>query len=171
MGYDVIACNLAHAPAGAQLCGYTTGTPGIRWTSPDWSRHPGAVRICQDATASDWTADVLDVERGAATIEEAPGWARRALSSHQLKTRRGQRTPLVYVEMSRVTPLANVLTAARLATGQVGLFIADWNEDTAGDILKVMHASGPFPIHGWQAANRPDYDVDIFSAAWLASGA
>jgi hypothetical protein len=43
-----------------------------------FAAHPGAVRIDQDPAASDPTADVLDIEAGAATPASAPGWVRRA---------------------------------------------------------------------------------------------
>ena len=68
VGYDLIGANIGHAPAGAQLAGYSTGSGGIPWTAAQWAAHPGTVRIDQDAAASDPTADVLDVEGGAGEV-------------------------------------------------------------------------------------------------------
>ena len=77
--FDATHDNIGALPAGAQVAGYTTGTgTHIRWTAADFAAHPGAVRIDQDPAASDPTADVLDIEAGAATPASAPGWVRRA---------------------------------------------------------------------------------------------
>lgn len=169
LAYDSTHVNLGRVPPGIQLCGYTTGSNGIAWTKADWAAHPSAVRICQDAGATDRTADVLDVERGAATVSDVPGWARDALASRRAGRRPGQRWPLIYTMASNVTPVANALTAAKLTGGQVGLFVADWNDDFVGDVTRVSHASGPFPVHGWQVSDAGLFDVDVFSADWLKS--
>lgn len=61
-----------------KIAGYVTGSGGIAWIASDWQRfpHAGLVRIDQDAAASVPSADVLDVENGAATPSETPGWVR-----------------------------------------------------------------------------------------------
>ena len=86
LAHDAIHANVAHLPAG-QSAGYTTGSADIRWTAQDWAHHPAAVRIDQDASATDLTADVLDVERGAATNSEAAHWYTMALRSFTAGTR------------------------------------------------------------------------------------
>ena len=100
LAHDAIHANVAHLPAG-QAAGYTTGSSDIRWTAQDWAHHPAAVRIDQDATASDLTADVLDVERGAATNGEAAHWYTMALRSFTAGTRPGQRHPAIYTSASQ----------------------------------------------------------------------
>lgn len=166
IAFDCIRANIGSAPAGL-LAGYTTGSPDIRWTAADWAAHPGAVRIDQDAAASDGTADVLDVEAGAATVAEVPGWSKRALASYHAGTRPGQRRPLIYMSQVNVTPVANVLTAAAMADGSVGLFIADWDLTQAQAVAEVLAASGPFPVSGLQFKNAGLFDIDVFSSAWL----
>lgn len=172
IAYDCIHANIGRAPKGL-LAGYTTGTdgsrgtPAIRWTADDWKAHPDAVRIDQDPAASDDTADVLDVEAGAATLADVPGWSRRALAAYRSGKRPGQRTPLIYCSQSVVTPVANVLTGAGLADGSIGLFIANWNLTQAQAAAEVLAASGPFPVHGIQFRNAGDFDIDVFSTAWL----
>lgn len=166
--FDCIRANIARAPAGL-LAGYTTGSADIAWTAADWTAHPGAVRIDQDPAASDGTADVLDVEAGAATPAHVPGWAKRALASYRAGTRPGQRSPLVYVSAANVTSVANVLTGAKMADGSVGLFIANWNLNQAQAAADVLAASGPFPVHGLQFKDAGDYDIDVFSSAWLGA--
>src|SRR5215469_13861451 len=109
---DCIHANIGKTPAAAVHAGYTTGSANIKWTAQDWKDHPYAVRICQDAAASDTTADVLDIENCAATNAEATGWYKAALAAYQSVTRPGQRYPALYTSQSNVTPLINKLTAA-----------------------------------------------------------
>ena len=168
IAFDCIRANIGSAPDGL-LAGYTTGTPDIRWADSDWAAHPDAVRIDQDPAASDGTADVLDVEAGAATLASIPGWAARALASYKAAKRPGQRTPVIYMSQVNVTPVANVLTGAGMADGSVGLFIANWNLTQAQAAAEVLAASGPFPVHGLQFRNAGWFDIDVFSAAWLGA--
>src|SRR5689334_21874261 len=92
---------IGHLPGG-QAAGYTTGTADIRWTNADWDAHPGAVRIDQDFAASDPSADVLDVENGAATFTDCPVWAQRAKADFANAVRPGQREPAIYFSASNV---------------------------------------------------------------------
>jgi hypothetical protein len=40
---DAIASNSDHIPADTpNVCGYNTGTPGIKWSAANWARFPGA---------------------------------------------------------------------------------------------------------------------------------
>lgn len=166
IAYDCTRANIGSAPAGL-LAGYTTGSSDIRWTAADWAAHPGAVRIDQDAGASDGTADVLDVEAGAATVSDVPGWSKLALANFRAKKRTGQRTPLIYMSQVNVTPVANALTGAGMADGSVGLFIANWNLAQGEAVAEVLAASGPFPVCGLQFKNAGLFDIDVFSSAWL----
>ena len=167
VGYDAIRVNLPHVPAGRQVAGYTTGSGDVPWTAEDWAAHPGAVRICQDAGATDRTADVLDIERGAATIADAPGWYRDAVGHYQAGTRPGQRWPGMYTSQSNVTPLVNALIAGGVKSGP-RLIVANWNLTEAQAEVPVLDASGPFPIAGLQFAALQFYDVDVWSEAWLS---
>jgi hypothetical protein len=165
--FDAIHDNIAHLPAGAQAAGYSTGAgTHIRWTAADWAAHPGAVRIDQDPAASDPTADVLDVEQGAATPASAPGWAKRAAISYATAARPGQRRPAIYVSRFQVNTVVNALVNAGVKGG-VGLWIADWNNDQHAATAEVEAAAGPFPVIARQYKNAGAYDVSVFSAAWL----
>ena len=168
LGYDCTGTLEHDAPAG-QLAGYTTGTDGIAWTAEQFAAHPGTVRICQDAGATDTTADVLDVESGAATIADAGPWAKAAAESFDKGTRPGQRSPVIYASQDNLTPVANALVAAGMTSGNIGLWVAHWGEPEAVAIASVASASGPFPIHAYQFASDTDYDIDIFSDAWLST--
>lgn len=164
-GWDATHDNVAHAPAG-QGAGYTTGTPDIQWTQQDWEAHPGAVRICQDAQASDATADALDVESGAAGLTKVPGWVRRAWKSFDADKRPGQRTPAVYISASRVLELHAVLDAAGLR-GKCALWIAHWGTTHDHAVEQVQAARPPWIMAGFQWTNGPQFDQDVWSKAWL----
>lgn len=163
--FDAIRVNISHLPHG-QHCGYTTGGGDIEWTPAQFEADPDAVRICQDAAATDGTADVLDVERGAATLADIPGWVHRAHMSYAAVARPGQREPAIYTSASNVTAVANVLKEAGL-TSKVFLWMADWNLSDAQANADVEHASGVFPICGVQWASGTEYDTDAFSRSWL----
>ena len=164
---DATHANISHLPKGA-AAGYTTGHGGVPWTAADWKAHPGAVRICQDPSASDTTADVLDVEAGAATVRVAAAWAESAAAHVNAGTRPGQRHPAVYMSLSSVTPVVNALVAGGIHSG-IGLWIANWNLTEAEATALVVHAGGPWPVIGVQYRNAGAYDVSVFSRLWLAA--
>lgn len=164
---DAIRANISHLPKG-QAAGYSTGAGIVPWGAADWKAHPGAVRICQDSVASDATADVLDVEAGAATIGVAARWAEAAAANVATGKRPGQRHPAIYMSLSSVTPVVNALIHGGIREG-VGLWVANWNLTDAEAAVLVAHAGGPFPIIGVQYRNAGTYDVSVFSRPWLAA--
>ena len=162
---DAIHANIAHLPKGL-AAGYSTGTGIVPWTPADWKAHPGAVRICQDGVASDATADVLDVEAGAATVGVCARWAEDAAANVAAGRRPGQRHPAIYMSLSKVTPVVNALIAGGISEG-VGLWVANWNLTEAEAAALVRHAGGPFPVIGVQYRNAGTFDVSVFSRPWL----
>lgn len=163
---DAIHENISHLPAG-QAAGYSTGSPKIKWTSEDWASHPGAVRICQDAGATDTTADVLDVERYAATTAEVPAWVKAAQENFDKVTRPGQRRPTVYTSANNVLNVANALRSAGI-TG-VKLWLANWNLTEGQSIQDLTEMLDGFEIVGVQYTDKAVfYDSDVFSTRWLA---
>lgn len=167
VGYDCIAANVGKLPAGAAVvAGYSTGSGDVPWTAADWAKYPAALRYCQDAGATDATADVLDVESGAATVADCPGWAKRAQASYDAVTRPGQRKPAIYCAASNVTPVANSLVAGGVKSG-VGLVIANWNLSQATAGTDVAAGSGPFPVVGVQFSDPGPYDMDVYSKDWV----
>jgi hypothetical protein len=162
---DAIRANVAHLPKGL-AAGYSTGSGVVPWGPAEWKAHPGAVRICQDPHATDTTADVLDVEAGAATVGVAARWAEAAAASVAAGKRPGQRHPAIYMSLSAVTPVVNALIAGGIHSGP-GLWIANWNL-SAAEAAALIHASGgPFPVIGVQHRNAGLYDVSEFSKPWL----
>lgn len=163
--HDAIHDNVSRLPAG-QAAGYTTGSSDIRWTAADWAAHPGAVRIDQDFAASDPSADILDVERGAATFADCPVWSKRAIQDFAIAARPGQRMPGIYFSMSNVHYVANALVNGGV-NGGIGFFVAIWGISPQAAIDMIESASGPFPIIGVQYNDGMFYDYDVFSTAWL----
>ena len=162
--HDAIGAHVAHLPAG-HVAGYTTGSGPVPWTAAQFLAHPGAVRIDQDPSASDPTADVLDIESGAATPASAAAWCKRARVSYNSATRPGQRKPAVYVNRSNMTAVANELTAAGISG--VGIWLAAPGTPQATAEAMIERASGPFPVIAVQFAFGGAFDTSVFSAAWL----
>jgi len=167
-GHDAIHANVPHLPRG-QTAGYTTGSPEIKWTPGDWKLHPSAVRICQD-NGTDHTADVLDVERGAATNGDATAWLPKAQDAYKTAARPGQRRPAIYTSAANVTALVDALNTHGIRSG-AGLWVANWNLSDAQASDDVQTAAGPFPIVAVQYASGPFYDSDVFSSGWLSDTA
>jgi peptidoglycan hydrolase-like protein with peptidoglycan-binding domain len=150
-----------------------TGSGGVAWTDADWVANPSAVRIDQSPVlnAIDETADVLDVESGAATPGEAAAWAKAARLNYLNNIRPGQRIPAIYVNQSNKTAVVNSLVAGGVTSG-VGLWLADYNYTRAGAAAAIEAASGPFPIIGIQYSDQGGgglYDLDEFAALWLST--
>lgn len=166
---DCTGANLPHVtpPLGQKMAGYVTGTNGVAWTPGQWADHPDAIRIDQSPvnTPADELADVLDVETGAATPDDAPSWVRAARSNYLGVVRPGQRSPLVYVNRSNVTAVANALSAAQPVIS-CGLWLAAPMARSEAETL-VLTASGPFPIIGVQYSFQSLFDVSVFNGEWF----
>lgn len=167
--FDCEGGNLAQLgiPAGVKMAGYITGFGAVPWTPAQFARHPDAIRIDQGPvnTPLNELADVLDVEKSAATVDDVPEWVRGARAAFHAGARPGQRQPLIYMSRDTVTPVANVLAAANITSG-VGLWLAA--PMLAADAAQlVTQASGPYPITGVQFAFNGDHDVSVFNADWF----
>jgi peptidoglycan hydrolase-like protein with peptidoglycan-binding domain len=165
LAYDCCSVNLGFAPA-AQRAGYATGSEGIQWTAVQFANNPGVVVIDQDPSATDHTADVLDVESGAATIADIPGWVRDALAAYEAGARPGQRKPAIYVSQANLTAAANILVANKLVAY---LWLADPDLTIAEAEAKLApNQTGTMPMIGVQYAWGTRYDTDVFESSWLA---
>src|SRR5258708_1639840 len=109
VGYDTVGANVSKLPKGAQVAGYDTGSGVVPWSAKQFAEFPGAIHIDQDVNAVSGTSDVLDVERGAATFADCPGWVKRAQADFDAAKRPGQREPAIYASASNLTPVANAL--------------------------------------------------------------
>lgn len=141
-GADAPGYNISSLPHGLHYAGYTTGSGGVAWTADQWKAHPAAVRICQDVGATDITADVLDVESGAATLSDTPVWAKKAMAAFRDGVRPGQRSPAIYCSRSNVTPVVNALIHGGVESG-IKLFVADWSLSKEAAVAELAKSSGP----------------------------
>lgn len=162
---DATHQNISHLPPGMGA-GYSTGSVDVKWTNADWASRPNAIRYCQDS-GSDVTADLIDVERFAATVANAVSWLPKAQAAYRAVKRPGQRWPGVYISYSRLTELANGLAAALPKLTYVPLVLARWDNNEAADAATILARSGPFPIVGFQYANAGLYDQEVISSDWL----
>lgn len=167
--YDAMGANVDKLilPPGVKMAGYLTGSGGVPWTPAQWAKYPDAIRIDQSPvnTAPNELADVLDVEQDAATLEDVPGWVLAAQRNYRNAVRPGQRSPVIYMSASNVTPVVNTLVAEMITSG-VGLWIAgEMTFDQAAAM--VTNASGPYPVKGVQYAFLGDHDVSVFNAEWF----
>lgn len=161
---DATHLNINVIPVGTLAALYTTGSPDIKATAADFNKHPNAIHICQDH-GSDETADILDSETGAATIQDCINWLPRARAAFNNKTRPGQRWPGLYMSLSTLTEHANALASAHLTN--VPLWIAEWGLDQASAIHNIIAENGPFPTVAFQIKNEGPDDISFFSDEWL----
>jgi hypothetical protein len=71
--YDTVNTSVGQLPLDAQMvAGYVDGF--YRWSAADWARFPSAVHVPIAVHPSTNGGTVLDVEKGDATPEQAPGW-------------------------------------------------------------------------------------------------
>lgn len=98
-------------------------------------------------------ADILDVERFDATVDQAPGWVERRVAKHS--------TAAIYIERSNVRGLV-----AELAMRPCYLIVADWTGKP--------HIPAGLDLPPWivlaatQYANHPNWDdVAVYSREWL----
>lgn len=91
----------------------------VDWTYDEVvQRFPRAkhLSISKDATVD---ADCLDVETGDATPAQAPSWVRKQHA-------RGEKTPWVYVEASRLGEVIDALTKDDIKRDEYRIWVADW---------------------------------------------
>jgi hypothetical protein len=162
--HDATTLEFPSLPAG-MAAGYSTGHD-VAWTSEQFKAKPGAVRIDQDPTASDPTADVLDIEAFAATYADGPVWVKAARKDIAARKRLGQRVmPVIYMSKSNVTSVVNALINGGITSG-VGLWVASWTDnESSGDV--TVTDTGPFPIIACQFDGGDKFDTSVFESSWL----
>jgi hypothetical protein len=159
------------------VAGYDTqaggGTGYIAWTPQQYARHTKpypALHIDQDAGASDYLADLLDVETNAATQDEIVRWITNARIEYEKGTRKGQRWPGIYCSESNVPGAVSVLHNANI--GDVPFTVANYNLSPTEAQRRVSIATGPYPAYGYQYGDQAfnsQADFDVWAVKWLTS--
>ncbi|HLY82051.1 MAG TPA: hypothetical protein VKQ71_03645 [Acidimicrobiales bacterium] len=140
------AITAANIPLGAgMVAGYDDGR--YAWPAADWARFPSAVKVHITVFAADNIGEVLDVEAGDASPDQAPGWcqARRAAGVD----------PSVYCS---VTALASVQAAfARAGVPEPHYWLAAYP-----GIGAAIYAG----TYAHQYADIGPYDLSAVAAFW-----
>lgn len=117
---DAISSQASALPASIELvAGYDTGTADIRWTAATFARFPGLPHVHIDQGgpgAPVYSANVIDVETGAWSPANVPGWIARCTA------------PVPTVYCNRSTLPAVLATGWR---GPVWLAFPGWNGQTS----------------------------------------
>ena len=148
------------------VIGYANGAVSA-WKSPDWARFPTELpRAAVDVNATDLTADILDVEKGDATIADAVAWTASKLAKPH------SYLPIIYVNRDNLTALFN----AQLTAGhhinvhfKIGIATLDGVTKTVPDMTGVWGVQ-------WKPATSPSgpghYDEwIIYDDTWKAPAA
>jgi hypothetical protein len=146
MAYD-IGVDFTHSavknvpPAGpyTHVLGYTSGTEDIVWTPSDWGKfiRPIRIRINQgfgSKTPNMADYDVLDVENGAWSVQEAADEVERRVEA-------GYQWTTLYGSDAALGALADAIKAKGkdIWNGHVDCILADWNLDEA-EAAKIVGA-------------------------------
>jgi hypothetical protein len=168
------------------IAGYVTGSGGIEWGAADWKRFPHYrhIRIDQSPHVNDNPTgyDVRDVETAACPPETAAAEAVVRASKHHTKT-------VLYVDVTEEPNLAGDVTialhAAKLATSDVFIWLANWNLDQDGAESIIGTTLGGYEIIAvqWASPNtNPDTtipgtnttlseagaDLSVINSKWVA---
>lgn len=165
---DATSRNEAFVPSNLLAAGYDTGSPDILWSQMQYASRTlpyPAIHIDQDPRASDPTADILDVEAFAATIDEIVGWIGRARADFLSGARPGQRWPGIYLSMNNLTPAVDALMAAGIIN--VPFWTAQPGIGLAAATQRVATATGNYPCIGVQYEWDTVVDKDVFSLDWV----
>lgn len=142
-------------PANAKMvAGYVDGA--FAWPAEAWARFPKAahVRISVIPPGDPKDAGVLDVESGAASVADAPGFIR--------DRRQKKKRAVIYVERSLVADIRKACTGL-----DYGLWVADWTgkPHKLADMNKVVAVQ-------WSGGVDVPYDIsEVFDRTWHPQGA
>lgn len=131
------------------VAGYINGL--YKWSAAEWDLFPHSTHVQISITASEDAGDVLDVEKGDASPQEAAGWIERRKQS-------GLWRPTIYCARS-------VIPAVRQATGRYVLgtdydiWVADWTGKPHG--VTAPGPGVPAVCAAVQYASTAKYDVSI----------
>ena len=115
--YDAIHVNVL--PAGADAyAGYVDGK-GPTFAALERRFRGSGAHLLSIAVFASGHADCLEVEKGDATIAQAPGWVKRQRA-------RGARRPCLYTSVSNMDALVAAVNAARISRAEVLLWSAHY---------------------------------------------
>lgn len=144
--YD--STNAFDIPASASIvAGYVDGK--YAWSAADWARFDGAIKVRIAVFASTNDGDVLDVEQGDATPQQAPGWI-------MMRQAAGLAVPTIYCAASMVGLIRSLCD---------GLTYDLWTADYNG----VPHITGTAQATQYADPNYGSgghYDLTLCTPEW-----
>lgn len=148
-GVNSLAAGIARDFPGAQMvAGYLTGQ--YAWTPAEWALFPHAVHVGIVTTAAANAGDVLDVEIGDATPDQAHDWI-------VMRHRAGLWRPSLYASKS-IVPALRTATRELVLGKDWDLWDADWDGTTTPDYPRAVAK---------QFKNTTGYDQSaVFDDAW-----
>jgi hypothetical protein len=154
-GINTLAAGIAKEfPDAEMVAGYINGD--FEWSPRDWNLFPHAVHVTISITANADAGDVLDVESGDATVEQAAGWITKRKAS-------GYHQPTIYCNLS-------TLPAVREATGDLilGVDWACWVADFTNEPHQVTAPGTPkATCAATQFKSTDAFDVSsVFDDEW-----
>lgn len=167
LAQDATGGNSNQIPVGTQAVGYTTG-PNVAWTTAEFAAHVTpypAIRIDQDPNATDYTADILDVEAQAATVPEIVNWITKARANYAAHVRPEQRWPGIYCQVSNLNSAVAALESAGLTN--VPFWLTEPGTALSTATTAVATATGSYPLIGVQYEFGTVVDYDVFSETWV----
>jgi hypothetical protein len=154
-GINALAAGIAREfPNAAMVAGYINGA--YAWSQQDWNLFPHAVHVQVTITASVNSGDVLDVEAGDATPDQAAGWI-------AMRKAAGYYRPSIYCSLS-------VIPAVRAGTGSyvLGTDYDIWVADYTGSAHEVTAPGSPSATcSATQYESTANYDVSmVYDDGW-----
>lgn len=154
-GINALASGIASEfPNAAMVAGYLNGN--YAWSQQDWDLFPHANHVEITITASTNAGDVLDVEAGDATPDQAAGWI-------AMRKAAGYYRPTIYCSRS-------VIPAVRAGTGSyvLGTDYDIWVADYTGSAHEVTAPGSPSATcSATQYESTANYDVSmVYDDGW-----
>lgn len=148
-GVNSLAAGIArNFPNAAKVAGYVNGT--YAWSQAEWGLFPHADHVTISVTARANAGDVLDVEGGDATPNQAAGWI-------AMRKAAGLWRPTVYCSRS-VIPAVRAGTGSYVLGRDYDIWVADY-DDSLASVYPLAVAK--------QYRSTANYDVSaVYDAGW-----
>lgn len=137
-------------PANAPMvAGYVDGL--YAWSQSGWDRHKGSVQVRICISPGTYYANVIDVENGDATADEAANWV--------AWQRSGGRFPSVYFSRSLFGTVSAAMQRRGLSSSDWGVWAADWTGQShiLAGTYATQYADSAMVGHHYDLSEVADY--------------
>jgi len=148
-GIATLAAGIARDFAGEpRVAGYADGP--YAWSQAEWDLFPGVNHVKIAVRASFNGGDVLDVEKGDATLHEAPGWI-------DMRHAAGLYRPTVYCSLSAV-PAVRAATGHRILGRDYDIWVAEYTTRATPPAVPGLPPAG---YAAWQRKSTGAWDESL----------